>query len=83
MNATTALFAALLLGSIAGALAAGSPAHAASTACASGFQPDRRGDCQPINGFVANRCPGYSVPGPSPAGSGYRCDPLSPSYFTD
>ena len=79
MNATTALFAALLLGS----LAAGSPAHAASTACASGFQPDRRGDCQPINGFVDNRCPGYSVPGPSPAGSGFRCDPLSPSYFTN
>ena len=83
MNATTALLAALLLGSIAGALAAGSPAHAASTACASGFQPDRRGDCQPINGFVDNRCPGYSVPGPSPAGSGFRCDPLSPSYFTN
>jgi len=81
MNAKIALTAALLFAPLAGALAAAPPAHAAPTACASGYQPDRRGDCQPINGYVDNRCPGYSVPGPSPYGWGYRCDPLAPSWF--
>ena len=81
MNAKIALTAALFLGSLGGALAVGSPAHAAPTACASRYQPDHRGDCQPINGYIDNRCPGYSVPGPSPFGWGYRCDPLSPSWF--
>jgi hypothetical protein len=81
MNARMALTAALCFASLAGALVLGSPAHAARTACAGGYQPDTRGDCQPINGYVDNRCPGYSVPGPSPYGWGYRCDPLSPAYF--
>ena len=80
MNAKIALSAALLVAPLAGALAA-PRAQAASMACASGYQPDRRGDCQPINGYVDNRCPGYSVPGPSPYGWGYRCDPLSPGWF--
>ena len=81
MDTKIALFAALLVGSLGGALAGGSPAHAASTACAGGYQPDRRGDCQPINGYIDSRCPGYFVPGPSPYASGYRCDALAPSYF--
>jgi hypothetical protein len=64
MNVKIALSAALLFGSLAGAHAVGSPAQAAPTACASGYQPDQRGDCQRVNGYLDNRCPGYSVPGP-------------------
>jgi hypothetical protein len=81
MNAKLVLSTALFLGSLGGALAVGFPAHAAPTACASGYQPDKRGDCQPINGYMDSRCPGYFVPGPSPYALGYRCDPLAESYF--
>lgn len=81
MNTKIALFAALVVGSLGGALASGSTAQAAPMGCAGGYQLDNRGDCQPVNGYVDSRCPGYYVPGPSPYGWGYRCDPLSPSWF--
>jgi hypothetical protein len=83
MNAKTALAAAALLGSIAGAflLASAAPAAAQRVACASGYHADRQGNCQPNNPQPnLQPCPPGYLSAPAPTWSGYTCVPIPKGY---
>lgn len=74
MVSAAALFVgSLVLASLGCALFAGSPALAASAACASGYHADATGNCQPNNGSVDSRCQNGFEAIPAMNGNGYRC----------
>jgi len=93
MNAKTALAVAMLFGSLAAGLIAGSApgsdtvgAYSGDTLelamaeCAGGYHADAHGDCQPDNGIVDSRCGGGFEATPFPSNGGYRCVPIPQGY---
>jgi hypothetical protein len=91
MNATTAFALTALLGSFSGASIVGSNAWAAgdgaftalmSSACAGGYHPDSRGNCQPNNPQPnLQPCPDGYLATPYPSwGNSYKCVPIPAGY---
>ena len=92
MRVKTALAAAMLFGSLAAGLLAGSRPGSESLAfapdtlevamaeCAGGYHADARGNCQPDNGIVDNRCQAGFEAAPFPNGNNYRCVAIPRGY---
>jgi hypothetical protein len=91
MNAKTAFAAVALFLSIAAGVTVGSPARARDdgaftaqmhSACASGYHPDARGNCQPDNSQPnLQPCPDGYLATPFPSwGNSYKCVPIPVGY---
>ncbi len=94
MNVNMASTVAALFGLLAGEFVVGSPARATdesviapaftaqfAAACAGGYHPDARGNCQPDGGNVTGDCPSGFISEPFPNGQSYRCVPISASLL--
>lgn len=80
MNAKLLLMGALLIGSAAGGFFVSAPAQAQSDGCWAGYHPDSRGNCQPNNPIVDDRCPPGLITQVYPNGNSYICVPIPRGY---
>ncbi len=80
MRIATPLYLGMLLGLFAGTATVSSPAAAAPMACAAGYHVDSRGNCQPNDGYVDDRCPAGQETTPWPDPPGYRCVSIPRGY---